>query len=280
MTPHSTTAIRDFHRAWGAATPLHELPGRIYIKDESHRFGLNAYKILGASWALHRLALPPGSTIATATAGNHGRAVAHAARKLGLNCVVYLPAHANQVRAARIAKEGARIVRVDGSYDDAVRACIRDAAQNGWQVVQDLLQGDYRQIPEWIIEGYSTLFVEAAEQLPEPPETVVLHMGGGNFAAAGVRHFAGKAEIVVGHPAPNARTLDCLTVDEPSEGLLDSGVDRFVAITDEDAQRAVEYLAAHGIAAGPSGAGGVAALLKLEISGPALAVVTEGPVVD
>ncbi len=278
--PQTNTQIREFHRTWGPATPLHSLPRRIYIKDESQRFGLNAYKILGASWALSQLKLPPGTVVASATSGNHGRGLAHACRRLGLECVVYIAAGANPVRMRRIEREGARIVHVNGNYDASVAACMADAAAHGWTLVQDLGKGDYQQIPELIIEGYSTLFAEAEEQLPEPPETVVVHMGAGNFAAAGLRHWIGRARIVVAKPAPEAVLPDCLILDEPSEGLLDTGVDEWVLITDDDVRQAVQYLADHGIAAGPSGAGGVAGMLKLGVRGPALAVITEGPVVD
>jgi len=267
--------VRDFHRAWGDATPLHTLPGRVYVKDESARFGLNAYKILGASWALHNLNLPPGSTIVTATSGNHGRAVAHAARKLGLVCRVYIPAGANPIRVARIAGEGATVEFIDGGYDEAARRAERDAQAHGWQLVQDLVRPGYETIPGWVIDGYSTLFAECDEQLPEPVETVVLHMGAGNFAEAGWRAYRGRARVIVARPAKNNRTLDCLTVEDVSTGLLE-GVREFVEIEDADAARAVEYLAAYGISAAPSGAGGVAGLRKLGIAGPVLAVVTEG----
>lgn len=273
-----TTAVREFHRAWGDPTPLHRIGGGIYIKDESRRFGLNAYKVLGASWALHRLGVTSGM-IATATSGNHGRGVAHAARKLGLDCVVYIAASANPVRVARIEGEGARIVRVEGNYDESVRRCIADSRANGWHLVQDLVKSDYREIPEWIIEGYSTLFAEIDERMPERPASVVLHMGAGNFAEAGLRHYRGTgARIAVAHPEASNRTMDCLTLDEPSEGLLQQGVDEWIEITDDDARRAVEFLAFHGIGASPSGAGGVAGLLKSDPPLPAVAVITEGPV--
>ncbi|MDX2179946.1 MAG: pyridoxal-phosphate dependent enzyme [Bryobacteraceae bacterium] len=277
--------VRDFHRAWGPATPLRTLPMRVYIKDESSRFGLNAYKILGASWALHNLNLAPSrvggnaqikrSAIVTATSGNHGRAVAHAARKLGLICHVYIPRGANPVRVARIQSEGATLKFIDGDYDEAARCAERDANANGWQLVQDLVRPGYERIPGWVIDGYATLFAECEEQTPEPPQTVVLHMGAGNFAEAGWRHYRGKARVIVARPARGNRTLDCLTVEDVSTGLLE-GVTEYVEIDDDDATRAVAYLEAHGIFAAPSGAGGVAGMLKLGIPGPVLAVVTEG----
>jgi threonine synthase len=100
-------------------------------------------------------------------------------------------------------------------------------------------------------------------------------MGAGNFAEAGWRHYRNRARVIVARPAPGNRTLDCLTLEDVSTGLL-QGVSEYVEIGDEDAARAVDYLASHGVAAAPSGAGGVAGMLKLAVPGPVLAVVTEG----
>lgn len=274
--------IRAFHRAWGEATPLRELPGGLWLKDESNRFGLNAYKILGASWALHRLdevrqLRAKKATIATATSGNHGRGVAHAARRMGLECVVYISAAANPIRVARIAGEGARIVRIEGNYDDSVRACIADAELGGWHLVQDLIKGEYSEIPNWIIDGYSTLYAEAEEQLPRPIENVFLHMGAGNLAEAGLRHWMGRARIAVARPNAEATLADCLILDEPSEGLLASGVDERIATTDADAREAVEWLASLGVRSSESGAGGVAGWIRAGRPRGSFAVLSEGP---
>ena len=130
-------------------TPLRDLPGlaralgigRVMMKDETHRFGLNAFKLLGASFAIETLTaegqLTPGATVVCASEGNHGRAVARAAREAGCHARVYMAADAAQARVDAIESEGATVVRVNGSYDDAVRQLDADATANGWTIVSD-----------------------------------------------------------------------------------------------------------------------------------------------
>src|SRR5262245_29590243 len=146
--------VLAFHRSLPgyAPTPLHALPtaardlglGTLLVKDESRRFGIKAFKALGASWALHALieerraaGEPPPRTVTTATDGNHGRAVAWSARRFGLEAVVFIPAHSARARIEAIRGEGARVVTVDGTYDDAVRRAAVEAERNGWQVIAD-----------------------------------------------------------------------------------------------------------------------------------------------
>ena len=208
-----------------APTPLTEAPAlaaelgmaRVYVKDESSRLGLPAFKVLGASWAVrqvlavspadeHDSATPPdglaalraaaarrpGLVFATATDGNHGRAVARMARWCGAPARVFVPAVTEPATRAAIASEGAEVIQVTGSYDEAVataRQWARDHPRAA--LVQDTAWPGYEQVPGWIVEGYSTLFAELDAQLvgAGPPGLVVVPVGVGSLAQAAVAHY-------------------------------------------------------------------------------------------
>ena len=189
-----------FHRSLPgyAPTPLLELRqfarhlglGGIYVKDESLRFGLKAFKALGCAYAMGRLvaerlgreigdcpfAAMTGEAararlgeivFATATDGNHGRAVAWMARQLGHKAVVYLPQGTSQARLEAIRAEGAEAEIVDMNYDEAVRMTARRAAERDWLLVQDTAWAGYETIPRWIMQGYGSLLLESFQQLDE-----------------------------------------------------------------------------------------------------------------
>lgn len=309
--PRDAGQVRAFHRLLPGyePTPYLELPalaadlgvGQIHLKDESHRFGLNAFKALGACWAIHRLRTEgrPLTTLATATDGNHGRAVAWTARQLGLQARIFMTSHSAPARIEAIRGEGAEVVLVDGTYDDAVRTCAERSATMGWQVVADVGYGDYLEIPAWITDGYATLLEEAAEQrtengLPEP-DVVVVQAGVGGLAAAVVNHVRVRAvqpAIVVVEPVdadpllesarspgavPTPSTgrqrslmagLNCGTVSLAAWPILRGGVDLFLTIEDRHAMEAMRRLARPPgadpeIVAGESGAAGLAGLIAL-----------------
>jgi diaminopropionate ammonia-lyase len=237
-------AVLPFHRKLPlyAPTPLVAAPGlaaklgvrRVWVKDESSRLALPAYKILGASWATYRALerrfgeFAPWETVkdlarqlhphrrlelVTASEGNHGRAVARMARWLGLSANILLPASAAQARVERIRDEGARVTMVDGSYDDAVAAAARLDGRN--LVISDTGWEGYEQVPKWVVDGYSTLFREVNEQLAEAgelqPDVVAVQMGVGSLAAAVVRHYRqpGLAAQVIGvEPSAAACVLE------------------------------------------------------------------------
>lgn len=180
--PPAPDGVRDFHASLDgyATTPLSELPslaaelgvGRVYVKDESSRLGLPAFKALGASWAVHRVLAErrrsgDGAplTLVTATDGNHGRAVARTARLLGQRARVFVPRGVHPAAAAAIAAEGADVTPVAGPYDEAVRRAAEAARGAGAVLVQDTAWPGYEEIPGWIVEGYSTLFAEIDAQL-------------------------------------------------------------------------------------------------------------------
>jgi diaminopropionate ammonia-lyase len=220
--------VLAFHRCLPgyAPTPLTEVPalaaelgvGRVFVKDESARLGLPAFKVLGASWAVRQLlargpggngsgpASPglaglrslaagrPGLVFVTATDGNHGRAVARMARLVGAPAHVFVPAITQPAVIAAIEGEGARVTRAAGSYDEAVAAAARWADDRpAAELIQDTAWPGYEQIPGWIAEGYSTLFAETDAQLAAagaaPPALVVVPVGVGSLAQAAVAHY-------------------------------------------------------------------------------------------
>lgn len=222
VSPKAAQTAQAFHRKFPdyQPTPLVGLPGlaaklgirQLLVKDESHRFGLNAFKVLGASYAMarnlcERLGLPIEEAdfaylqseevkrqlgelnFVTATDGNHGRAVAWAAAQLGQKAVVYLPKGSASQRVEAIRQTGAHAHVINGNYDEAVRLSDQMARERGWQVIQDTAWEGYTDIPAWIMQGYTTMAAEAfqqiAEQFPEDtPTHLFLQAGVGSMAAA------------------------------------------------------------------------------------------------
>ena len=214
----STTASRSIPlppwRGWAEHLGL----GGLFVKDESYRFGLNAFKVLGGSFAMARyIAQQMGrdvsemtydyltsedfrkefgqATFFTATDGNHGRGVAWAANKLGQKAVVHMPKGSSRSRYDNIAKEGAKVTIEEVNYDDCVRMAAAEAAQTEHGVVvQDTAWEGYEEIPAWIMQGYGTMASEAAEQLRQlsvnRPTHVFVQAGVGSLAGAVVGYFA------------------------------------------------------------------------------------------
>ncbi|HEY2519664.1 MAG TPA: pyridoxal-phosphate dependent enzyme [Streptosporangiaceae bacterium] len=281
---------RAFHRSLPgyAPTPLVPLPGlatelgvgQLLVKDESARLGLAAFKVLGASWACHQvLQRQPGAMLVTATDGNHGRAVARMAAHFGVAATVFVPDVVRPEPAARIEAEGAALVRVDGDYDVAVGRAAAYAGQPGRALVQDMAWPGYEQVPAWIVQGYQTLVDEVDTQLGRVPDLVVVPAGVGSLAEAVVRHYrrpapahpgvltvepgtaacvlasltAGQASTVT-TAATVMAGLNCGTVSSSAWPVLRSGCDAAVAVSDQDALRAVTDLGRLGVSSGPSGA--------------------------
>ncbi|PSU48362.1 diaminopropionate ammonia-lyase [Photobacterium frigidiphilum] len=180
--------------------------GKILVKDESHRFDLCAFKMLGGAYAIARLLcdeyqldinafdfdtlkndIKEKMTFATATDGNHGRGVAWAANKLGQNAVVYMPKGAADERVKNIRALGAECIVTDMNYDDTVRLAIKTAEESGWKVVQDTAWEGYTKIPTWIMQGYTTLAAEAVDQMKIHAVAKPTHV----FLQAGVGALAG-----------------------------------------------------------------------------------------
>ncbi|WP_434304919.1 diaminopropionate ammonia-lyase [Clostridium botulinum] len=218
---------RDFHQSFPqfTKTPLVNLDNLakhlgvagVYVKDESYRFGLNAFKVLGGSFSMGKyLAKRLGKDISelsyekltseqarkklgditfiTATDGNHGRGVAWTATQLNQKSIVYMPKGSSLTRLENIRKEGAKASITEFNYDDAVRLAASEAKENGWVMVQDTAWEGYEEIPTWIMQGYGTMASEALEQLRElnveKPTHIFVQAGVGSLAGAVQGYFA------------------------------------------------------------------------------------------
>lgn len=206
--------VIEFHKKLSAYTPtplinLHFLSENIgvskfFVKDESHRFGLNAFKGLGGSYALYKVIeeklgknpddisnVPSGLfTFVTATDGNHGRGIAWAAKNLSQNAVVYMPKGSSIERLENIRNLGAKVEITDLNYDDTVRFANEQAEKNDWILVQDTSWDGYETTVSWIMQGYMTMGLEAVEQLGATiPTHIFLQAGVGAMAGAMVGFF-------------------------------------------------------------------------------------------
>lgn len=304
-----------------AMTPLHALPALarqvgvagIWLKDEATRFGLGSFKALGGAYAVawvlaaelaHRgvavgvrsADLARGSyrhatdriTVTCATDGNHGRAVAWAAQRFHCRCVIFVHQSVSQGRVDAIARYGAEVRRVPGTYDDAVREAARQAELNDWFTVSDTSWSGYTEIPRQIMQGYRLMADEAADQWNDGPPTHVFVQGGVGGAAAAVsvhmwariqpppalivvepdRAACLMASAELGQPANVPGNLDTLMAGlacgEPSILAwqeLDHAATAFMAIPDEAAVACMRLLAKHGLVGGESGVAGLAGLL-------------------
>lgn len=248
MSRKEVDRARAFHRSFPqyCETPLVSLEkmaeglglSGVYIKDESCRFGLNAFKVLGGSYAIGKyIAKKTGKDIAetdygyltsesfrkefgqtvffTATDGNHGRGVAWAARILGQRAVVFMPKGSKKARFDKIAGEGAEVTIEECNYDECVRMAAKAAAETpGGVVVQDTAWMGYEEIPAWIMQGYGTMAAEADDQMEAMgvrPTHIFVQAGVGSLAGAVQGYFADRfkesAPVVV---IMEAQAADCL----------------------------------------------------------------------
>lgn len=316
-------SFRDGH----AETPLVGLPalarslgvGSIAIKDEGQRLGLGSFKALGGSYAVIRLVLERATealghpvdvadlhspavravaasmTFACATDGNHGRSVAQGAQMVGADCAIFVHSGVSEARIAAIARFGARIIRVNGNYDESVTEAARVAEEQGWQTVSDTSWPGYERIPGLVMQGYTALLSEAIRQMPEPPTHVFVQSGVGGIAAAVAGHFAvlygqqrpfftvvdpsraacivesaraGKpVKIAQGEPTVMAM-LECYEPSLVAWRILARTADAFMTVDEDDALAAMRCLANPGggdpaVVAGESGGVGLAALRRI-----------------
>jgi diaminopropionate ammonia-lyase len=330
--PSDAGAIEVFHASLPGfeRTPLLPLPAladalgveRVWVKHERERLGLPSFKVVGASWAVNcaladrgraaiprtfadltrmAAALPSGTTLATATDGNHGRAVAHVARLLELPSRIYVPTGTAQARIDAIASEGADVRVIAGSYDDTVRHAAAEAGRHSEQVlVSDTSWPGYETIPATVVDGYRTIFREACDQLAQAGggdtfDMAFVPAGVGAFACSAVTNLTGRGCAVVtveptradcvrrslaaGEPVtvPGPHDsimagLNCGEVSRIAWPVLRTGVRAAVAVSDADSMDAMRALDAAGIPSGESGAAALAGatILARDAEGSAL----------
>ncbi|MDO5696053.1 MAG: diaminopropionate ammonia-lyase [Eubacteriales bacterium] len=311
MSSEETNKAKSFHRSFPqyTVTPLAELKNMaeylglkdVFVKDESYRFGLNAFKVLGGSFAMAKfIAKETGkdvseldydtltsdklkeefgeATFFTATDGNHGRGVAWAANKLRQKAVVFMPKGSTITRLENIKKENAIATIEEGNYDDCVRMAAEQADKTPHGVVvQDTAWEGYEEIPQWIMQGYGTMALEASEQLKEAgcdrPTHVFVQAGVGSLAGAAVGYFAnlypnnppkfivveadvaaclyegakagtGERKIVGGSMQTIQAGLACGEPNTLSWDILKNHVDVFVSAPDWTSERGMRMLAA------------------------------------
>jgi diaminopropionate ammonia-lyase len=309
-----------------AATPLVELPAlaaslgvsALYVKDEGGRLGLGSFKALGGSFAVVRLALEAAQaqlghpiahgdlhtpvvravtsrmTMACATDGNHGRSVAAGAALVGARAVVFVHEGVSTNRHYAIARLGAEVVRVPGTYDDSVAEAARVSGARGWTLVSDTARPGFERVPWLVMQGYTPMAHEILLALPSSPTHVFVQAGVGGLAAALAGHFAlvlgaARPAFVVVEPAraacllASARAGHIVTIPrgeptvmamlecyEPSLAawqVLERCADAFMTVDEPDAIEAMRTLARPSgrdtpIVAGESGGVGLAGLVR------------------
>jgi diaminopropionate ammonia-lyase len=296
-------------------TPLVELPalaaelgvGAVLVKDESDRLGLPAFKVLGASWAVNCALSRRGGfdtpatglpelrervgnaaiTLVTATDGNHGRAVARMAKLLGLAARVYVPAGTTAKTLKAIADEGAQVVQTDLRYDDVVRGAASSTTNRPADIlIQDTAWRGYEEIPQWIVDGYATLFDEIDAQLGERAlDLIAVPTGVGSLLQAALQHYretgqqrlpavlavepvtaacvtaslAAGTPISVDTSRPTSMAgLNCGTVSTIAWPAIRDTLAAAVVVTDDQAHAAMQRLHELGVPAGPSAAASLA----------------------
>lgn len=314
---------RAFHRRLPGyePTPLVDAPrlahslgiGSLWIKSETRRFGLPSFKILGTSWAVYqvlrerlgaeiepwktleelaqRVASMRPLTLVSATDGNHGRAVARMATLLGFQSHIFVPGDMVESRMQAIRQEGARITRVNGSYDEAIARAAEQADEQNL-LISDTAWPGYETIPRQVIAGYATIFEEIDEQLAgwqqAGPDLVIVQIGVGALATAVVQHYrqlsqsvkivgveptsaaCALASMESGHmvslsdpPHSIMAGLNCGTPSLVAWPTISTGIDLFMAIDDEWARRGMRDLATHDLTVGETGAAGMGGLVAL-----------------
>ncbi|MEM1039086.1 MAG: pyridoxal-phosphate dependent enzyme [Pseudomonadota bacterium] len=293
--------------------------GAVYLKDERPRMGLGSFKALGAAYVIARHARESGAadmsqalagrTYATASAGNHGMSLAAGAGVFGARAVIYLAETVPEDFAQRLREKGAEVRREGAEYEASMQAAAVAADAEDMILLSDSSWDGYTGLPHTLMEGYTVMAEECAQQMPVPPSHIFLQAGVGGMAAG----FAAKARaawgddpkiIVVepeaapallesvraGHavvtegPVSAMGRLDC---KEPSlialKGLM-RDADAFVTVSENQAADAVAVLNNNGVDTSPSGGAGVTALLQPALRGTlgvnassiALAIISEG----
>ncbi len=321
-------------------TPLLSLPAmaaelgiaELRVKDESQRFGFGAFKALGGVYAVGMAlaravqaragSLPSleelmrgahrdvtlGFTFATASSGNHGRAVAAGAKLFGTHCFIFLPKFTSAEKEAAIRARGAEVIRVDGNYEEAVDECRRQSQAKGWTIISDTSWEGYEDTPRDVMRGYTVLAEEVLRQWPAGPTHVFVQAGVGGLAAAVIGYLwarcsprplfivvepesadcwlqsnrAGKPALASGDADTAMGGLACREISPITWPVVGVGADWFMTITEDEVLPARKRLAHPkegdlAIASGPSGCASFAGLVRVCTDPAVMAELQLGP---
>ena len=177
----------------------------VFYKDESKRFHLKSFKALGGAYAVAKISKNKKNiVISSATAGNHGRSVAWGAKRMGLNCKIFISQYVSKNRENEIKKLGAEVIRVKGNYENSLKECLKQSKINNWKIVQDVSNTKYKYIPKLTMAGYSIMIKEISNQTKKYITHIFLQAGVGGMAAgvvAGVaRYFKRIPKIIIVEP--------------------------------------------------------------------------------
>ncbi len=184
----------------------------IYYKDEDKRFNLKSFKALGGAFAVNKIASEKKNiTVATATAGNHGRSVAWGAQRLGLKCKIFISENVSESREIAMKNLDAEVIRVKGNYDNSLKECIKQSQKNNWEIVQDVSWEGYKKVPKLIMAGYTIMIKEIFDQIENDSIThVFLQAGVGGMAAAMIAGFAKFSKNIPKFIIVEPENADCI----------------------------------------------------------------------
>ena len=221
-------------------TPLIELNklseklnlNKIFYKDESKRFNLKSFKALGGAYAVERVSNGNNKiVVATATAGNHGRSVAWGAKRLGLECKIFISENVTEARGKAMSDLGAEVIKVKGNYENSLMECINQSTKNNWQIVQDVAWKDYIKVPKYTMAGYTVMMKEIVDQIGKKKIShIILQAGVGGMAGAmiaGVARYLKNIPIsIIVEPVSAACVMESIKsgkiekIDIKSESLM------------------------------------------------------------
>ena len=191
----------------------------IFYKDESKRFHLKSFKALGGAYAVEKISKKTNKIIvSSATAGNHGRSVAWGAKRLKLQCKIFVSQYVSETRVKEIKKFGAEVIRVRGNYEASLKECQLLSKQNNWKIVQDVSTKNYKYIPQLTMAGYSILIKEISNQTNQYITHIFLQAGVGGMASGAIlgvaQYFKRIPKIIIVEP----ENADCVlqSVDKGS----------------------------------------------------------------
>ena len=259
------------------ATPLIELKKlsdnlklkNIFYKDESKRFHLKSFKALGGAYAVEKITKGNKNiTVATATAGNHGRSVSWGAQRLGLKCKIFISEYVSESRADVMRDLGADVIRVRGNYEASLKECIKQSQMNGWEIIQDVAWEGYEEVPRLTMAGYSVMIKEISSQTDEYITHVFLQAGVGGMASGAIagiaKYFKRIPKIIIVEPENADCVLQSVKVGEMKKidikkesilggmscgevslvpwKILKNGVNNCISISDENIAKTVAML--------------------------------------